>query len=492
MTAGNQRSAIPLTTRLGTYAFPPLGLFLLWRDRQLGLARKIFSSVGILLYTIVYVAAVIGLLMLVSPLRLEWQGGFPPVLTFHRTEPNYDALESDRASKAALKNSRVSSSAQSSYWNGFRGPKRNGIYEEQPISTHWPAAGLSPLWKQPCGAGYASFAIAEGLAFTIEQRREEEFIVAYDVQTGHEAWSQNYNAHFDEPLGGEGPRATPAYDGGRLYSVGGLGNLYCLEAATGKVFWQKNLLSEYQAALLTYGMASSPLIVGDLVIFCPGGTPGKSVVACNKLTGETVWQALDDDAAYSSPMLVELAGEEQLLVATEKRVVGLSVSAGELRWSFPWVVNQGNRNIAQPVLLGTNRFMLSAGYGTGCVAVEVNKSGSQYSAREVWRNKHLKNKFTSSVFYDGFIYGLDEDILTCLDATTGDRRWKDGRYGYGQLLLASGHQLALVKANPEEHQELVRFQAIKGKTWNHPALSEGKLLVRNMVEMACFDLSIPK
>ena len=141
--------------------------------------------------------------------------------------------------------------------------------------------------------------------------------------------------------------------------------------------------------------------------------------------------------------------------------------------------------------------MLSAGYGTGCVTVEVNQNETGFTTREVWRNKNLKNKFTSSVFLNGYIYGLDEDLLTCLDAHTGRREWKEGRYGYGQLLLAGEHliilsgegELALVKAAPVGPTELARFQAIRGKTWNHPVLAGGRLLVRNAVEMACFDVS---
>jgi outer membrane protein assembly factor BamB len=147
-------------------------------------------------------------------------------------------------------------------------------------------------------------------------------------------------------------------------------------------------------------------------------------------------------------------------------------------------------------MLDTNRFLLSAGYNTGCEAVEIAKSDSGFVTKTVWKNKFLKNKFTSSVYSAGYIYGLDEDILTCLDARTGERKWKDGRYGYGQLLLAGGNliiltgegELALVKASPEKHEELARFQAIHGKTWNHPAMDHGKLLVRNAVEMACFNL----
>lgn len=484
--------------RLASYLFPPLGLYYLWRNRELKVGKKIFGSLGVLLYSVLYLAGIIYLLTLFTPLGLEWQGGFPPVLTFSKTVPNYEAVEAHRAqlAKEAKRASQVTAE-RSSYWNGFRGPKRDGVYTEQPISTNWPTDGFSPLWKQPCGSGYASFAIAEGLAFTIEQRRDQEVVTAYDVDTGIEVWAHKYDARFDEPLGGEGPRATPAYDDGKLYSLGGLGDLICFEAANGKIHWQKNILRENAGEVPTYGISASPLVVDDLLIVCPGGPVEKSVVAYDKASGKRVWNSLNDSVGYSSPMLVELAGEPQLLIVTENRAVGITVKEGKLLWEIPWKVNAGNRNIAQPVLLSTNRFMLSAGYATGCMAVEITKTGERSAAREVWRNKNLKNKFTSSVFHEGHIYGLDEDILVCLDAQTGLRRWKDGRYGYGQLLLASGHlvilagdgKLALVKASPESHQEVARIDGIKGKTWNHPAISDGKLFIRNMVEMACYDIS---
>jgi outer membrane protein assembly factor BamB len=178
--------------------------------------------------------------------------------------------------------------------------------------------------------------------------------------------------------------------------------------------------------------------------------------------------------------------------------MGLKIEDGSMLWQFPWTIQMNNRNIAQPIILSTNRFLLSGGYGTGGVAVEITPTEKGFLAREVWRNKNLKNKFTSSVFRQGHVYGLDEDILTCIDAETGERKWKEGRYDYGQVLLASGQlivlcgngDLAVVQATPEKHEELTRFPAIAGKTWNHPALGGGFLLVRNAVEMACFDISV--
>jgi outer membrane protein assembly factor BamB len=175
--------------------------------------------------------------------------------------------------------------------------------------------------------------------------------------------------------------------------------------------------------------------------------------------------------------------------------VGLKPEDGSLLWDFAWKVQYDN-SIAQPVLVGTNRFLVSGGYGTGCALVEITRHGDRLGARQVWKNQNLKNKFNSSVFHDGFVYGLDEGILTCIDAATGARRWKDGRYGYGQLLLAGRHlvvlggdgELALVKAVPDKLVEVARSPGIRGKTWNHPAIAAGRLLLRNAVEMACFDL----
>src|SRR5258706_3480191 len=243
-------------------------------------------------------------------------------------------------------------------------------------------------------------------------------------------------------------------------------------------------------------MAASPLIIGDKVVVVAGGARGKSVAAYHRLSGEPGWKAQDDEAAYSSPMLIELHGKDQLIVVSNKRAMGLDPDDGRLLWQFPWVVLQGNRNIAQPLLIEKNRIFLSAGYGTGCVAFEVAKTNSAFVTRELWRNKNMKNKFSSSVYWQGAIFGLDEDILTCLDAETGKRQWKEGRYGYGQLFLASGQliilsgdgDLAVVRANSTAPEQLCRVSAIRGKTWNHPAISAGFLLLRNAVEMACFDL----
>ena len=231
----------------------------------------------------------------------------------------------------------------------------------------------------------------------------------------------------------------------------------------------------------------------------PGGANGNSVVAYDRAKGTRVWSAQDDQQAYSSPMLVTLAGVRQILVFSASRLMGLTPDAGRMLWEYPWKT-QFDINASQPLVVGDNRVFLSTGYGTGAAVIELTAAGDRVTPREIWRNIRMKNQFTSSVLHEGHVYGLDEAILACLDVATGDLKWKGGRYGYGQVLLASGHlivltedgNMALVRATPERHEEKMRFPVLEGKTWNHPAMSEGYLLVRNLAEMAAFDLRVQR
>jgi outer membrane protein assembly factor BamB len=389
----------------------------------------------------------------------------------------------------------VATSAGSTYWTDFRGPARDGEYRERPILTSWPAGGLKPVWREPVGSGYASMVIARGRVFTIEQRGSQEVVAAYDLATGHELWTNAWTAAFREMMGGDGPRATPTWFDGRVYALGGQGEFRCLDEGTGRTIWRANILEDAGADNLRWGMAASPLVVGNTVVVLPGGGSGQSVVAYDRLTGTRAWAALDDQAGYSSPMLVTLAGVRQLVVFSASRVMGLTPDRGGLLWSFPWTTQFGV-NASQPVIVGDNRVFISTGYGTGAAMIEIASNGGALAAREVWRTNRMKNQFTTTVFHDGFLYGLDESILACLDAATGDLKWKGGRYGFGQVMLASGHlvvlseqgDLALVRATPEKHDEIARFPMLEGKTWSHPAMADGYLLIRNVNEMAAFDL----
>ncbi|MGB0582538.1 MAG: PQQ-binding-like beta-propeller repeat protein, partial [Limisphaerales bacterium] len=383
------------------------------------------------------------------------------------------------------------------YWTDFRGPKRDGHYAGQELKLDWTQAEPKLLWKQPIGGGYSSFVIANGLAYTLEQRREFEAVVAYDLNTGHEVWTNSWKARFTESegMGGNGPRSTPTWHDGRVYALGALGEFRCLDAKTGTNIWSAHVLNDSKSSQLQFASTASPIVINDKVIVLtghPAGKHGHGVAAYNRTNGEPVWQSVKEKIAYASPTRFD----SQLLIFSAFHVMGLNWNDGRMVWKHPWNVRYDN-SIAQPVILEDRRIFLSGSYGQGCEMLKIFPGKENDSPQSLWKNKLLKNKFSSSIFHDGFIYGLDNNILVCLDSETGRKQWKDGRYGYGQILLAQGHiiimcgdgDLALVKATPEEHIEVARFAALNGKTWNYPALADGKLLIRNHSEMACYDLS---
>jgi outer membrane protein assembly factor BamB len=489
-------------------------MVLLWMRPKTSLPKKILGSLAVALVTVAHLVLVFGM-------RVELAGdGMPAYVHFGKGDRHAEMLERSRAVQTASvvepessvtppaagggqPDTSVPMSAApskpdtvapnpSAYWTDFRGPLRDGVYPGE-ILTSWPPQGLPRLWKQPVGGGYASFVVGQGRAYTIEQRRDKEVIAAYDLRTGKEIWTHSYEAHFQESMGGNGPRATPTFHEGMVFSLGATGEYRVLDATTGAVRVKKNILTENNAVNLQWGMCGAPLIVGEKVILQPGGRSGNSIVAYHKLTGERIWGALNDQAGYASPMAVTLAGRRQIVAMLAKRAVGVNIEDGRLLWEYPWET-QYDVNASQPIVVGPNRLFLSSGYGHGAAVIEINETGGGLQASKVWENNRLKNRFNSSVLHDGYLYGLDENILACLRASDGQLMWKGGRYGYGQLLLASGHlvlitedgELVLIQATPDRHKEIAKFEAISGKTWNVPVIEDGILLVRNTTEMAAF------
>ena len=472
----------------------------------LSLLRSVAIALAALL---ALAAATAGILFGVFDMRVELAGsGLWPIVSFGDAEEHYETLELNRSQHysrllpagpppgAATRDAAAApGAAEDIYWTDFRGPRRDGRYTQTAVRTDWSAQGLDPLWAQPIGGGYASFVVVKGRAFTIEQRRDQEVVAAYDADTGRELWTNAWDTHFQEAMGGPGPRATPTWHAGRLYALGAAGELRALDAGTGELLWRRNILEDAGAENLQWAMAGAPLIVDDLVVVQPGGTNGWSVAAYDHATGEVAWHALDDVQAYTSPMLATVADRRQIVTVTAERAVGLDVADGAPLWEYPWTPPVVP-NMAQPIVFDGNRVFFSSGYGYGAAVIEVSPRGERFAVQEIWRNTRMKNNFSSAVLHDGYIYGMDESILACLDAETGDLQWKGGRYGHGQLLLAGDHlvvltergDLALVRATPERHEEIGFSPAIEGKTWNVPALAEGRLLVRNARQMAAFDL----
>ena len=269
--------------------------------------------------------------------------------------------------------------------------------------------------------------------------------------------------------------------------------MHCLYAATGKPKWSKNILIDNGTKNIHWAMSGAPLIVDSMVIVTPGGADGHSVAAYDLQTGAPVWHSLNDAAGYTSPIVADLAGRKQIVWISADRVVGIAPEDGRQLWEYPFPSQMG-MNCSQPVAVDPNHVLVSSAQGPGAALLEIHKSGDSLAVREVWKNNRFKNKFNSAVILDGYAYGFDEAILACIDIKTGELKWKGGRYGYGQLLLAGDHlvitteegDVVLVKASHDAHHEVARFPAIEGRTWNIPAIDHGLLLVRNSSEMACF------
>ena len=425
-----------------------------------------------------------------TPRQVLFQMGY----MLNTPEADYDAIDRARGALDAP----TAHQDRTPYWTSYRGPSGTGVYAEQPLNLNWPENGLEPKWRFPVGAGFGSFVVAEGMAFTLEQRRGEEALTAYDLATGRPIWTHSYPGRFTETMSGEGPRSTPVFHTGRVLSIGSMGAICCVDARTGTPVWTRNILDDAEAKNLHYGLAASPIVDGNNVIALAGkSAKGETVRAYDLASGELRWSALADKAGYSTPALMNLAGRDQLVVCTAERVVALNPMDGSLLWELGFKVMMGLIS-SQPVQVSPDAFVISGGYGAGTTRVEISNEAGELSARVAWNSRRLNADFCTPVYHDEHLYGLDNGIFTCLDARTGERKWKGGRFGFGQVLLvqdkllisAEKGDLIVVATNPNELEVLHRFPAIEGKTLNNPAIAHGLLLLRNSEEMVCYDLNL--
>jgi outer membrane protein assembly factor BamB len=422
--------------------------------------------------------------------------GYQSDLQFAVAEELADALEIHRSSQ----NGTIAPAAPTieDSWTDYRGPRRDGIVNGPKLLDSWPGGSLKPLYRQPIGGGYAAFVIGRGLAFTIEQRRDQEAVSAYDLLTGKERWTHSWPAYFRERLGGDGPRATPTLTGPWLLAYGAEGDLVCLEADTGALQWRREVLRENGMENLPWAMSGSPLVHEGRVIVTTSGKGGAGVRAYRLTDGKPLWQSVHEQQGYSSPVAVSIAGRTQILILSGSALHGLAPETGAILWSLSWETSM-QISVAQPLLAGDDRVFVSTGYGKGSVLLQVKGGPDEFAATELWTSLKMKNKFTTSVIHQGTIYGLDEGRIVALDLESGKRLWKARKYGHGQLLLADDKlivlgddgTLGLVRPSPKRYEEISAFQALEGRTWNNPAMAGGILLLRNDREMAAFDLRAP-
>jgi len=387
----------------------------------------------------------------------------------------------------------VSAWAQSNAtWPQWRGPNRDGISKETGLLKQWPAEGPALVWKAAgAGSGYSSFSVANGRLYTMGLRGDREFVVAFDVATGKQAWATPHGGAYHNDRG-NGPRGTPTVDGDRIYALGGNGDLSALEARTGKLIWSKNVLKEFGGSQIRWGISESPLVVGNKVLVNPGG-PGASVVALNKNDGAVIWKSQSDGAGYSSGIPLQVNGGTQVIFFTDARAVGLDLNDGKLLWDYARPSNNV-ANIATPIARG-NRVFVSSDYGTGGGVVEIKPDGK---AQEIWFTKEMRNHHSSSVLIGDHLYGFSSAILTAMKFDTGEVVWRDRSVGKGSLVYADGllycfsekGVMGLVEATPSGYVEKGRFNIQMGDlpTWTHPVVAGGRLYLRDQDTIYAYDV----
>ena len=383
-------------------------------------------------------------------------------------------------------------------WPGFRGLHRDGVQHGPIPATDWTTSPPKLVWKIPVGPGWSSFAVAGQMLFTQEQRGAFETVVCYAADSGLEIWTRQVESRFDDPLGGPGPRATPTLADGALYVMGATGLLLRLDPITGEVVWKQDLkvIADRQPPM--WGFSSSPLVIDSLVIVHVAGSGDKGIVAFNTSDGKLQWSAAAGQDSYSSPELATINQESFVLMLTNKGLDFLDPATGNSRFYHEWPF-EGYR-ACQPQLIGDDSLLLPTGMGAGTRRIRISHVDDAWKADEVWTSRNLKADFNDLVVFEGHAYGFDSAIFSCIDLETGQRKWKGGRYGKGQVLLQAesgllivmGEQgeVVLLKADPKSLTELSRFQAISGKTWNHPVLIGDRLYVRNAQEAACYQLPL--
>ena len=383
------------------------------------------------------------------------------------------------------------------------------------VRTTWPAAGPKRLWRVPTPAGFSSFAVGEGKVFTVVARNVNgvlsEVCIALDANTGQELWATatgiaKYPGGGDSGAGGndggDGPRSTPTVNQGRVYVYSADMALQCLDAATGKAVWKKNIANEFGGKNIGWKSAMSPVVDGELV-YVVGGGAGQSLLALQKESGAPVWKTGDETMTHSTPIVTTLLGTRQVIYLMQSGLVSVDAAKGKPLWqfSFPWRTCTG----CLPVVGGDTVFC-TAGYGIGGAACQVAKASEGFSTSEKWRVKGdnaVASLWSPPVCKDGFLYGMlsfkkfADGPLKCVDLTTGAVKWEQPGFGAGNVILAGNclialsddGQVVLVEASPAGYKELARTPAIRGKCWSTPALSNGRLYVRSTKEGACLDLS---
>ena len=383
-------------------------------------------------------------------------------------------------------------------WPQWRGPNRDGISNETGLLKSWPESGPKVIWNAPSGDGYSGISISQGRVYTMFGEGENEIVVCLDAATGKEIWRFRSDSKYRNQFG-NGPRSTPTVDSELVFTLGAKGKLYALNAKLGTKVWGHDLRKEYGGKMPTWGVSTSPLVEGNLLLVDVGGKNGYGIVAFNKENGKVVWKSKTQLPGYSAPIAVTVNGIRQIIFFTGTSLISVSPKDGKQYWRYPWRTSY-DVNAATPIFIPPDKVFASSGYDKGAVVLKMKTSNGAVQIEEIWKSRVMRNRFSSSILYGNHLYGFDEATLKCVDVNTQEKKWAKSGFGKGSLIYADGHlivlsergKLVLIEATPTEYLEKASAKVLKDKCWTVPTLVNGKLYIRNQKEILCLDISDSK
>ena len=374
-------------------------------------------------------------------------------------------------------------------WPNWRGPNHDGISPEKGFATAWKEAPKT-IWDKPIGAAFSSFACVGDKVYTCGTKDKKQVLYCLDAKTGDTVWEKAFEEERKDGQGGDGTRATPTFDDGKIYIVGGHGLVLCVDAAKGEQVWEYKGKSEPQ-----WGYSNSVLIEGDLAVVTPGKAEG-GLLALDKKTGKPVWTCGDEQAGYATPYPFTFEGKRYIVGFMGKCAIIADAKTGKEVWRTPWKTSY-DVNASSPIFSDGYLF-LTSGYGTGCALFKMSAAGDKLEGKEVWRNKNIVNKIQSCVLKDGVLYGGDEKSLKAVDFKTGDVLWDiRERTANSTVVLADGQlvvlsesgKLMIAPVSPKEFKPTAEATILDGRCWTIPTIHDGKLYARNLKKAVCVDLS---
>lgn len=394
-------------------------------------------------------------------------------------------------------------------WPQWRGPHRDGISREKGLLKEWPKEGPKLLWQiDDLGDGYSTPAVVGGRLYLIANKGlDDEFVKALDAKNGKEIWSSRLGKVGNPQQQPSYPaaRSTPTVEGKWLFALGSDGDLACLETATGKERWKKNLRTDFAGKPGIWAYSESPLIDGDALVCTPGGGTA-TLVALHKNTGEVIWTSPlpeADEAAYASPIVVEAGGVRQYVQLLQKGLVGIDAKTGKGLWRYGKPISPFNANIPTPVAADGYIYVASAGTGGGAVKAKKTEDGA-FEPEEIYFTAKLPTAIGGAVKVGDYLYGTTAQAMLCIEFATGQVKWQERALGAASICYADDRlylhgengEVALVEASPESYREKGRFSPpdqphhpeTMGKPWAYPVVADGRLYIRDREVLWTFDV----